>query len=167
MRYWIDYTALKVVQLLMLVATTFAWTRTESFFTANAVVSAALPVSPDWWAWLRFVLAAGLVLGWVAVWKASRALQRQRERRFSKAEAEAIVRDAVADFRRRTSPGLDDPTREHEVVNADRASRQIHGLTAPQLAADALAIAHMERDLSCDADFRAIATRLNSEFPET
>lgn len=163
MRYWIDYTGLKVVQLFMLVATTFAWTRTESFFTTQAMVSAALPVSPQWWAWLRFVLAALLVLGWFAVWKASRGLKRQREARFSKAEADAIVREAVADFRRRNVPGLDEPTREFDVIGP----RQIHGRTASELAAEAAQFARIERDLSCDADFRAIATRLESQFPKT
>lgn len=71
------------------------------------------------------------------------------------------------------------PTREHDVLDLDalgvRQLRQIHGLTAPELATvraaderrDEWEWARITQDLSCDADFRAIATGLEAEFPKT
>lgn len=53
---------------------------------------------------------------------------------FGDAEADAIVREAVADFRRQILPGLDDPTQEFDLVdpNWDRSSREIHHMTVPE-----------------------------------
>lgn len=75
----------------------------------------------------------------------------------------------------RTEP--DEPTREYELVDLDepRASRQIHGLTAPELAAERAAEdqarawewARITQDLSCDADFRNLARRLGDQFPDS
>jgi hypothetical protein len=75
---------------------------------------------------------------------------------------------------RRARP-VEEPTREHDVLDLDesRQSRQIHGRTASELAAEKAAATRAEewewsritQDLSCDADFRRIATRLESEFP--
>jgi len=71
------------------------------------------------------------------------------------------------------------PTCEYDVLDLDalgsRQLRQIHGLTAPELAtvraADekttAWEWARIEAALSSDADFRMIATRLEAEFPQT
>jgi len=72
----------------------------------------------------------------------------------------------------RTTAGLDDETREHDHV--PRELYQIHGRTAPELAAEARAAARrdqalsrMELDLSCDADFRLLAAGLLDELPPT
>lgn len=68
---------------------------------------------------------------------------------------------------------LDEPTGEYEAIDAEglRAAREIHHRTAPELAAEARAEswawARTVQALSCDADFRAIATRLESQFPQT
>jgi len=82
------------------------------------------------------------------------------------AATEAILRK-VFDDRRRC---LMEPTGEYDFVDT-RGLRQIHGRTAPELAAEVRdqrkAWDRIERDLLCDADFRAIATRLNDQFPKT
>jgi hypothetical protein len=85
------------------------------------------------------------------------------------AEADAFVREALKDYQRH----LTEPTSEYEVVDAEglRAGREIHHLTAPELAAEKRAESwewsRTVQALSCDADFRAIATRLESQFPQT
>jgi len=77
----------------------------------------------------------------------------------------------------RRSRQVEEPTREYDVLDLDslgtRQSRQIHGCTATELAAERAATTRAEewewaritQDLSCDADFRAIASRLEAEFP--
>jgi len=84
-------------------------------------------------------------------------------------ETDELVRAAFEDYRR----CLDEPTGEYEAVDAEglRAAREIHHRTAPELAAEARAEswkwARTVQALSCDADFRTIATRLESQFPQT
>jgi hypothetical protein len=72
--------------------------------------------------------------------------------------------------RRPTVAGLDDDTREYDLVEL----RQVHGRTASELAAEkrrreeaeAWEWSRIEAHLSCDADFRTIANRWNAEFPD-
>jgi hypothetical protein len=84
---------------------------------------------------------------------------------------------AAAFVLRATAPrspvaGLDEETREHAFVDLDgpRASRQIHGLTASELAEADRRQAHdwarVEAELVGDADFRALAARLLDQFPD-
>jgi len=86
----------------------------------------------------------------------------------------------VVAWRGRNKPKAPDaPTCEYDVLDLDalgsRQLRQIHGLTATELAtvraadeeADAWEWARIEARLSCDADFRTIATRLETLFPQT
>lgn len=85
---------------------------------------------------------------------------------------------ARATLTRPAAPGLDEDTREYDVVDFDeigpRVSRQIHGLTASELAArraaddqaQAWQWSRIEQDLSTDADFRSLARRWTDQLPD-
>jgi hypothetical protein len=91
----------------------------------------------------------------------------------------ATVKAIAKRHKARRVRAVEGPTREYDVVDLDalgaRQLRQIHGLTATELATERAAAerderwewARIEADLSCDADFRLIATRLEDLFPTT
>lgn len=70
---------------------------------------------------------------------------------------------------------VEEPTSEYDVLDETRQSRQIHGRTATELAAERAAAtraeewawARIQQDLTCDADFMVIARRLDAQFPTT
>jgi len=97
-----------------------------------------------------------------------RLQDRLAERDRLTAEADAALRDLIAA-----------DTREYDVLDLDllgsRQLRQLHGLTATELATkraaderdEAWEWARITQALTCDADFRAIATQIENEFPQT
>lgn len=110
-----------------------------------------------------------LLIGMAARWVWGRFRSRRAAESFTDAEAEAIVRQVFEDRRR----CLEESTREHDFVDP-RKARQIHSKTAAELAAerstedsDEWKWARIQQELSCDGDFMAIATRLDSQFPTT
>jgi flagellar biosynthesis/type III secretory pathway M-ring protein FliF/YscJ len=100
--------------------------------------------------------------------EARRTEKKRRAEQFTDEEAEAILREVFADRLR----CLTEETREHDLVADPRRARQIHGRTAPELAAelaaaedtDEWAWARIQQELSCDADFMAIARGFEAEF---
>jgi hypothetical protein len=166
MRYWVEWACLKVIQLVMCVFSALTLVLVGVPAPGDSVsVSAWMPLPPEMVSRAPYVLVPLLAFGWVAVWKASRSLKPQR---FTDAEAEDIVQDAVADYRR----CLEEPTREHDLVPDPRTARQVHSKTVPELAAERYCAeraekrkwARIERDLCCDADFMAIARGVEDEF---
>ncbi|MEU6858859.1 hypothetical protein AB0B28_08305 [Glycomyces sp. NPDC046736] len=85
------------------------------------------------------------------------------------------LRAARAALSRPELPGLDEPTREYDPVDLDdlgpRAPRQIHGLTASELAAEDRSQRHhlrrIEMELIGDADFRTLAASLLDQLPDS
>jgi FtsZ-interacting cell division protein ZipA len=121
--------------------------------------------------WLYVAIVIGALLVIVLVLIALFWLNRRRKDRaaeFTDEEAEAILREVFEDRLR----CLTEPTREHDVVST-RKARQVHGRTASELAAErttedrteAWKWARIQQDLSCDADFMALANHWNAQFP--
>jgi len=160
----------RFMQLTMLVLTALTLMSLQGQQEPGSVYSipADSPIAPEAFPFIPLVLSSLVALGWVAVWMASRSLRRDRSRReaVDEPETEDIVRRAFEDYRR----CLTEPTREYESVDA-RGLREIHGRTAPELVAESRAESwkwsRTVQALACDADFRAIATRLESQFPQT